>query len=452
MGRLFGTDGIRGIANRELTCELAMSVGRAVASVLSSGSRRRPVIVIGSDTRISSDMLSSALIGGICSVGADVIQLGVIPTPAVAYLIGKYKADAGIVISASHNTAEYNGIKIFGGDGFKLPDALEEQIEAIVLDGVVPYSVDTGKEIGKLTYAQNKAPNDYISHVKSTILYSLDGLNIAIDCANGAASATAERLFRELGANVTMTGNKPNGFNINDGCGSTHIENIARVVRENGLDCGISFDGDADRCICVDERGEVVDGDVIMAICALDLLERGRLNGRAVVGTIMANLGFSKFCEANGMKFIPTKVGDKYVLEEMLLEDYSFGGEQSGHIIFRDFATTGDGQLTAAQLLSLVRRKGKTLSALASIIKKYPQIIVNVRVTNEGKLAFYTNAEVKSVIDKTKEELGSSGRVVVRPSGTEPLIRIMIEAESDELAEKYARLIASVVEENLANK
>ena len=449
MGRLFGTDGIRGIANKELTAELAMNVGRAVASVLSNGSRRRPVIVIGSDTRISSDMLSSALICGICSVGADVIQLGVIPTPAVAYLIGKYKADAGIVVSASHNTAEYNGIKVFGGDGFKLPDALEEQIEALVLDGA-PLPISVGKEIGKLTYAQHKASKDYIAHVKSGVLYSLDGLRIAVDCANGAASATAEKLFSELGATVTMIGNKPDGININEGCGSTHIENVARAVRELGLDCGVAFDGDADRCICVDENGNVVDGDVIMAVCALDLLERGRLSNKTVVGTIMANLGFSKFCEENGIRFIATKVGDKYVLEEMLLEDHSFGGEQSGHIIFRDFATTGDGQLTAVQLLSLARRKGKPLSELCSIIKKYPQTTVNVKVSNEGKLAFYTSAEVKEIIDKTKEELGSSGRVVVRPSGTEPLIRVMIEAESDEVASKYASRIAKVIEEKLA--
>lgn len=452
MGRLFGTDGIRGIANRELTSELAMNVGRALAAVLSDGSRRRPVIVIGSDTRVSSDMLASAVISGLCSVGADVIQLGVIPTPAVAYLIVKYKADAGIVISASHNTAEYNGIKIFGGDGYKLPDALEERIEAIVLDGVVKPVQSTGSGIGKLTYATHKAPNDYISHVKSGILYSLDGLKIALDCANGAASTTAQKLFSELGATVTMVANKPDGLNINEGCGSTHIENVARVVRERGLDCGVAFDGDADRCICVDENGDVVDGDAIMAICALDLLQRGRLNGKAVVGTIMTNLGFIKFCEENGMRFVATKVGDRYVLEEMLLEDYSFGGEQSGHIIFRDFATTGDGQLTAAQLLSLLRRKGQTLSSLASIIKKYPQTIVNVAVSAEGKLAFYTNAEIKAAIDSAKEQLGSSGRIVVRPSGTEPLIRVMVEASDDEATEKYADSLASLIKERLADK
>lgn len=452
MGRLFGTDGVRGVANADITCELAMNIGRAVAAVLSDGSRRRPVIVIGSDTRISSDMLSSALIAGICSVGADAIQLGVVPTPAVAYLIGKYKADAGIVISASHNTAEYNGIKVFGGDGFKLPDALEERIEAIVLDGVVAPKQKTGAGIGKLIYAQHTAPNDYISHIKSGVIYALDGLKVAVDCANGAAAVTAKKLFSDLGASVTMIADQPDGVNINEGCGSTHIENVARVVVENGLDCGVAFDGDADRCICVDENGNVVDGDAIMAICALDLLERGRLNGKAVVGTIMTNLGFIKFCEENGLRFVATKVGDKYVLEEMLLEDYSFGGEQSGHIIFRDLATTGDGQLTAVQLLSLLKRKGRSLSELASVVKRYPQTILNVRVSPEGKIAFYTCAELKAVIDEAKEKLGTSGRVVVRPSGTEPLLRVMVEAETNEITNAFANEIAEAVKIHLGNK
>lgn len=452
MGRLFGTDGVRGVANTDITCELAMNIGRAVATVLSDGSRRRPVIVIGSDTRISSDMLSSALIAGICSVGADAIQLGVIPTPAVAYLIGKYKADAGIVISASHNTAEYNGIKVFGGDGFKLPDALEEKIEAIVLDEVASPSKKTGSGIGKLTYAQHTAPKDYISHIKSGVIYSLDGLKIAVDCANGAAAVTAEKLFSDLGAEVTVIADQPDGLNINEGCGSTHIENVARVVVENGLDCGVAFDGDADRCICVDEKGNVVDGDAIMAICALDLLQRGRLNGSAVVGTIMTNLGFIKFCEENGLRFVATKVGDKYVLEEMLLEDYSFGGEQSGHIIFRDLATTGDGQLTAVQLLSLLNRKGKPLSELASVVKRYPQTILNVKVSPEGKIAFYTCAELKAVIDEAKEKLGSSGRIVVRPSGTEPLLRVMVEGETNEITNAFANEIAEAVKTYLGDK
>ncbi len=452
MGRLFGTDGMRGIANKELTVELAMKVGKAVATVLSDGSRRRPVIAIGADTRASSDMLSSALISGICSVGADVIQLGVIPTPAVAYLIGKYKADAGIVVSASHNTNEYNGIKVFGGDGFKLPDALEERIEAIVLDGIVVPAQPIGIGVGTLTDAASRASGDYIAHIKSSVLYSLDGLNIAVDCANGAASATAEKLFSDLGACVTMLSNKPNGANINENCGSTHIEALSEFVKNNGLDAGVAFDGDADRCLCVDENGTLIDGDTIMAICALDLLERGRLNRSTVVGTIMTNFGFTKFCKEKGLNFVATKVGDKYVLEEMLLEDYSFGGEQSGHIIFRDFATTGDGQLTAVQLLSLLRRKGKKLSELASVVKRYPQLIVNVTVSAEGKLAFYTNPEIKEAMDGAKETLGGTGRVVVRPSGTEPLIRIMVEGEDEALIERIAHDIENVIKKQLSGK
>ncbi|MGN1047385.1 MAG: phosphoglucosamine mutase, partial [Eubacteriales bacterium] len=366
MGRLFGTDGVRGIANAELTCERALEIGRAAAKVLTDGCRRRPLFVVGSDTRTSSDMLACAVMSGICSMGADVISLGVVPTPAVAYLVGKYKADAGVMISASHNPSEFNGIKIFSGDGYKLADALEERIEAIVLDHEGALDLPVGDGVGKLTHAE-RATKDYIDHIKSSVLYSLDGLNVAVDCANGSASMTAKQLFSDLGANAHILSCSPNGSNINAGCGSTHIEALAKYVTEHNLDCGVAFDGDADRCLAVDEKGNVIDGDMIMAICALDLNERGRLNHATVVGTIMTNFGFGKFCEANGLKFVATKVGDRFVLEEMLLEDYSFGGEQSGHIIFRDFATTGDGQLTACQLLSLLRRKKQKLSEIASV-------------------------------------------------------------------------------------
>ena len=446
MGRLFGTDGVRGIANTELTVERAMEIGRAAAEVISDGCRRRPLFIVGADTRMSSSMIGCAVMAGICSRGADVIDLGVVPTPAVAYLVGKYKADAGVMISASHNPAEFNGIKIFGGEGYKLPDALEDKIEAIVLDGESDGKKPIGGEVGKVTKA-DRAARDYIDHVKRSVLYSLDGMKVAIDCANGSASTTAAKLFEELGANATILHADPNGTNINDNCGSTHIDRLSKFVVEGGYDCGVAFDGDADRCLAVDENGKLVDGDQMMAICALDLQERGRLNGNAVVGTIMTNFGFGKFCDEHGIKFIATKVGDRYVLEEMLLEDYSFGGEQSGHIIFRDFATTGDGQLTACQLL---RRKGKKLSELASVMTCYPQTMVNLKVSAEGKLKFYTDPDIRDAMNEAKTELGSTGRLVVRPSGTEPLIRVMAEGEDMAQIEEITNRVANVIKERLS--
>ncbi len=451
MGKLFGTDGVRGIANSELTCTRAFDIGRAAAAVLTEGCRRRPVFVIGSDTRASSDMLVCAITAGVCSVGADVIQLGVVPTPAVAYLVMKYKADAGIMVSASHNSFEYNGIKIFSGDGYKLPDALEERIEDIVLNHVIKFPAPIGDNVGKVTFKESSA-RDYINHVKSSILYSLNGMNVAIDCSNGSASVTAKALFTELGANIHIIADKPNGSNINANCGSTHIENLSKFVTDNKLDCGVAFDGDADRCMCVDENGALIDGDQIMAICAIDLKERGRLNNNAVVGTIMTNFGFGKFCDDNDLRFVATKVGDRFVLEEMLLEDYSFGGEQSGHIIFRDFATTGDGQLTAAQILSMLRRKQKKLSELASVMTKYPQITINLKMSPEGKLLYYTNAAIKAAIDESKEALGKGGRIVVRPSGTEPLIRVMVEGCDSALIKDIAEKVAAVIKNELCSK
>ena len=449
MGRLFGTDGVRGIANKELTPELAMNLGRAAATVLAVNSRRRPLFVVGMDTRISSEMLSNAITAGLCSVGADVLILGVVPTPAVAYLIGKYKADAGIMISASHNSAEFNGIKMFSGDGYKLPDVLEEQIEEIVLNEIKSSEALIGGDVGKVTY-MNSAIKDYVDHLKSTVPNSLDGLKIAVDCANGSASVVAEELMRQLGADATILYDKPDGININEGCGSTHIENLSKYVVENKMDLGVAFDGDADRCLCVDENGELIDGDQVMAICSLDMKERGRLAKNTVIGTILTNLGFIKYCEANGINFIATKVGDKFVLEEMLLEEYNFGGEQSGHVIFRDFATTGDGELTAIQLLSLVKRSGKKLSELSKVMKKYPQVSINVNVTNDGKVKFYTNTAVKESIETAKEELGDKGRIVVRPSGTEPKIRVMVECNDEELMNKVANEVAETVKIELA--
>ncbi len=449
MGRLFGTDGVRGVANEALTCERAMQIGRAAATVLSGNKRNAPRVLIGMDTRLSSDMLANALAAGLCSVGADVIILGVVPTPAVAYLVGKYKASAGIMISASHNPFEFNGIKIFNEDGFKLADEIEERIESIVLDGTPEVKLADSQSIGKVTYATSAA-DDYIAYITSAAICSLEGLEIAIDCANGSSSATAKKLFEELGARVHVLSDTPDGVNINENCGSTHLENLQKYVVDNRLAAGVAFDGDADRCLCIDENGNVIDGDMVMAICALDLKERGKLKHNTVVGTIMTNFGFTKFCEKNDIRFIATKVGDRYVLEEMLLEGYVLGGEQSGHVIFRDYSTTGDGQLTAVQLLTHLKRSGKTLSELASAMTRYPQYMVNIRTSDEGKLAFFTDHEIKELIKAAEEALGETGRMVVRPSGTEPLIRIMTEGEDGALAEKIARETAEAISAKLS--
>ena len=449
MGRLFGTDGIRGIANQDLTCELATQLGREAAKVLTNKSNHHPKVLIGKDTRLSSDMLENAMAAGLCSIGASVVTLGVVPTPAVAYLVEKYKADAGVMISASHNSFEYNGIKIFSGDGYKLPDDLEERIEDIILGkSDISHEFPTEAGIGTVTRAEN-AVRDYIDHVKNTVHFSLNGLKIAIDTANGSASATAEALFTELGAEVVMLNDRPDGINVNQDCGSTHMEGLIEYVKTHEVDAGVAFDGDADRCLMVDEQGNFVDGDFIMAICAMDMKSRGKLAGNTVVGTIMTNLGFQRFCEENGMEFEATKVGDRYVLEEMLLDGYNFGGEQSGHVIFRDFATTGDGQLTACQLLSLMRRREAKLSSLATLMQRFPQTMLNIQVSPEGKLAFYTDHKVKAAIDKASETLGKDGRVIVRPSGTEPLLRVMVEGKDEELIQKLAEDVAQVIREEL---
>lgn len=354
------------------------------------------------------------------------------------------------MISASHNPCEFNGIKIFSGDGYKLPDALEEQIEAIVLDQAQVPPCPVGGAIGRVTVAE-RAVKDYVDHIKRTVPFALDGMNIAIDCANGSASRTAEKLFTELGATVHMLADQPDGININEHCGSTHMENLMQYVKEHeGIDAGIAFDGDADRFLAVDEKGNFLDGDYIMAIIAADMRSRGKLAGNTVVGTIMTNMGFSRFCEENGMKFLATKVGDRYVLEEMLLEEYNFGGEQSGHVIFLDFATTGDGQLTAAQLLSILKRRNAKLSSLATLMTRFPQVMVNVTVTNEGKLRFYTDGEVKAAVEAAKTEMGKNGRVVVRVSGTEPLVRVMVEGENKDQIDRVANRVADVVRERLS--
>ena len=439
MGRLFGTDGVRGIANQELTCEIAMQMGRALATVLNKGRHKRAdTVVLGMDTRQSSEMLASAISAGLCSAGMDVINLGVVPTPAVAYLIGKYKAHAGIMISASHNPSEFNGIKIFGESGVKLPDALEERVEYLVLDVPETLSTVSPYMIGTVTHCKD-AVKDYIAHIRSTALYAFDGMEIALDCANGSASVTAKELFEGLGAKCHMLSCDPDGFNINEDCGSTKLGALQKYVVEHGLSFGAAYDGDADRCLFVNEKGEIADGDVVMAIIAKDMQERGRLTGNALVGTIVSNFGLNKFCEENGIRFVRTKVGDRFVLEKMMLEDYYFGGEETGHIIFRDYSTTGDGQLTAVQLLSVLKRKGITLAEAGKVMKQYPQITKNIKANHEQRLEFYTSDRVREILEGAKEALGKNGRVVVRPSGTEPLIRVM--AEGDDLA-----LVESIVD------
>ena len=447
MGRLFGTDGVRGIAGQDMTCELAMDLGRAAATVLTYGRRRRPLVVLGKDTRISSDMLGAALAAGLCSVGADVIDLGVVPTPAVAYLVMKYKADAGVMISASHNPYPFNGIKIFGGEGFKLPDELEDQIERLIGQG--RWRLATGDALGQITHCAT-AVRDYVEHLKSTIPTSLDGLRIAVDCANGSASATAPALFAELGADAVIFSAAPDGVNINENCGSTHLKALQDHVRAHGeVQAGVAFDGDADRCLFVDANGSVVDGDFIMAVCGLDMLQRGKLRRATIVGTVLTNLGFAKFCEAHGIRFAATKVGDRYVLEEMDLEGYTLGGEQSGHVIFRDFATTGDGQLTALQLLCLLKRCQKPLAELAAVMTRLPQVMENVQVSPEGKLEFYNSDAIKAAIREKKDLLGDEGRVLVRVSGTEPLIRVMVEGQNELQIRRIAADLALLIKEEL---
>lgn len=449
MGRLFGTDGARGVANKELTAELAMNIGRAAAMVLINDEVEHPTILIGKDTRLSGDMLEGALIAGLCSVGANVELLGVVPTPAVAYLVGKYNADAGIMISASHNPYEFNGIKIFSSEGCKLPDDLENRIEEIVLDNVVPYAIASDNNIGKVTRMESAA-DDYIEHVVKSMDCSFDGMEIALDCSNGSSSRTAEKLFTKLGAKVHMLFDKPDGININKDCGSTHISKLQSYVREHKLCCGLAFDGDADRCLAVDENGNFVDGDYLIAICANDMKNRGVLKKNAVVGTIMTNMGFNKFCEENGMHFVSTKVGDRYVLEAMLREGYNIGGEQSGHIILLDYATTGDGELSGAMILSIMKRTGEKLSTLAKVMERLPQVLINVKVSAEGKLSFYTDKEIKAEIKRISDILGDRGRILIRVSGTEPLVRVMLEGENLEEIQSLAEEAAQVVRERLS--
>lgn len=448
MGRLFGTDGARGVANSELTPELAMNIGRAVASVLTNGTER-PKIMIGKDTRMSSDMLECALAAGLCSVGADVLILGVVPTPAVAFLVSNYKYDAGVMISASHNPCEFNGIKIFQGTGYKLPDEIENKIEAIILDGAEVPPVKIAGDVGKVYYAES-AIDDYINHILKAKQADFSGMKVAFDCANGSSSMTALKLFGSMGIDGVYTSFEPNGTNINDKCGSTHMGALQKIVASTDCEVGFAFDGDADRMLAVDNEGTLVDGDKIIAICAKYMKNRNELKKDTAVVTIMSNMGFFKFCESNGMNCEKTKVGDRYVLENMVKNGYNIGGEQSGHIIFSDNATTGDGELSAIMLLNVIKNTGKSLKELASEVEIYPQVLVNVRVTPQGKEAYATDEEIKNKIAETEAILGGDGRVLVRLSGTEPLLRVMLEGKDLEKITEYANDIAKLVEERLA--
>lgn len=451
MGRLFGTDGARGIANSELTCELAMSIGRAAAYVLTKHSTVRPKVVIGKDTRVSSSMLEMALAAGMCSFGADVILVGFIPTPAVAYLIPEVGADAGVMISASHNPCEYNGIKIFDRFGYKLPDAIEEEIEAIVLDNAVIIDLPTGGDIGSI-YSRHDYRDKYIEHVVSTVEDGtrLDGMKIVIDCANGSASQTAERIFTSMGAQCHMLHNRPDGVNINEHCGSTHMDDLIDYVNAHDVDLGLAFDGDSDRCLAVDEKGKLIDGDKLIAIFAKELKRLGQLNGNTAVVTVMTNIGFKKFARENDIDIAETGVGDRYVLENMLKNDYSIGGEQSGHIIFKKYATTGDGQLSGLQFAAAMARTGKKASTLASVMTSYPQVLVNVTVTNDKKELVKTDDDIKNAIKEAENQLGDNGRILVRASGTEPLIRVMIEGENIVEIDKIANRVADIIKEKAA--
>ena len=449
MRRLFGTDGVRGIANAELTPELATSIGKALCTVLSSAGEYRPTVLIGTDTRRSGEMLAAALAAGVCSAGGDIISLGTVPTPAVAYLVRKYELTAGVVISASHNPYEYNGIKIFSDEGIKLSDELEEEMEIIALDKKPSPRVATASKIGRFLDTP-PALGDYTDHIRTLISGSLSGIKIGIDCANGAAFKTAKEIFLPLGAKCVFIGDRPNGVNINQGCGSTSLNALSALVKEEGLDAGIAFDGDADRCLAVDEYGNEVDGDFIMAILARDFKERGLLQKNGVVGTVMTNLGFVKFCEENGINFHAAKVGDRYVSETMRSEGLSFGGEQSGHLIIGDYSTTGDGELTAVLLLDVLKRSGKTLSALASVMKKYPQYTLNLSASAEEKIFFLSDGEIKRAVRSAERDAAlSGGRIVVRPSGTEPFIRIMAEGADENEVKKIAGALSVKIKQRL---
>lgn len=443
MGKLFGTDGVRGVANAELTPSLAFRLGQAGAYVLSKESKH-PRIVIGRDTRISGAMLEAALVAGICSVGADVLKVGILPTPGIAYLTRELKASAGVVISASHNPVEDNGIKFFSGSGFKLPDALEEEIESLVLGNEDPWTNPVGSEVGRVVEVDDPV-GAYVEHLKQTIPCDLEGLKIVVDTANGAAFEVAPRVLRELGADVIAIFDKPDGININKNCGSTHPEELQKAVLKYQADIGLANDGDADRLIAADEKGNLVDGDFIMVVCALFLHERGELVKDCLVATVMSNMGLYLALRDKGINVLETTVGDRYVMEEMLKSGAKLGGEQSGHIIFLDHNTTGDGVCTALQLLRVLKESGKSMSELASSMQRLPQVLKNIRVKDKN-LAMQAETVLKSV-QKATEELHGTGRVLVRPSGTEPLVRVMAEGPDLEQLHKLVDEVISTIEQ-----
>jgi phosphoglucosamine mutase len=442
--RLFGTDGARGIAITELTCELAMQIGRAAAIVLTKKSNRKAKILIGKDTRISSDVLESALAAGIASVGADAVSLGVIPTPAVAYLVREQKADAGVMISASHNSMEFNGIKLFSSTGYKLSDDIEEEIERLILDNPEEIRLVSHDKIGRISVYEN-AKSDYINHIAECVDVSFKGMKIALDCANGSSSATARELFEKLGAEVLIINDKPDGININKNCGSTHMQDLLEFVPANKCDCGFAFDGDADRCLAVDENGDLIDGDKLIAIAAKAYKDGGKLKNNSVVVTVMSNLGFFHFATKNGIDTVAANVGDRYVLEKMLEKDYIIGGEQSGHIIFLEHSTTGDGQLSAAKILEIIVNSGKKLSELSSVMEKFPQVMINIQISAKDREVWKNDFIITGLIEKYEETLGDSGRILVRESGTEPLIRVMIEGKDFKQINQMAMKIADTI-------
>lgn len=444
MARMFGTDGVRGVAGSELTIQLATKLGQAGAYVLTKEQSHQPTIIVGCDTRISGGMLANALMAGICSVGANAVYVGVMPTPAVAYLTRKHKVDAGVVISASHNPMEFNGIKFFNGEGYKLSDALEDEIEELINNDMEDVVFPTGSGVGKIDYRFD-IKEEYVEFIKKSVPIDLKGMKIVVDCAEGAAYYTSVKTLTDLGAEVVALHVSPDGTNINANCGSTHMEELrARVVYEKA-DVGLAFDGDADRMLAVDELGNLVDGDKLMAICANYMKERGTLKQNTIVATVMSNLGLFLMGEEKGIHIEKTKVGDRYVLENMRENGYNIGGEQSGHIIFLDENTTGDGLLSALHLLQVMVETGESLSDLATIMEVLPQALVNAKVPNHKKENFADYNEIAEAIEEVEKKFAGEGRVLIRPSGTEPLVRVMIEGKDQQLIEEEAKKLAELI-------